>query len=1015
MAFPDSPLGIRVEIQAGGVWLDISGDVLTAQSIEIITGILPEAAQADAGTVRLILRNTAGRYSPRNPRSDLFGLIGRNTPLRVSVVPLGTALVRFVGEVSEWPTSSASPFYATTTITASGILRRLKQGTSPLQSAVRREFAHPSRTSIVAYWPLEDGSAATEFASALPGAAPMRITTSGIKPGAYSAYAASDVLPTLGDGALTGAVPAYATTGQSALRLFLAAGEQAPEAEVVLWSLTGTGSAARWTVGLTPEGNLRLWAYAANGTQLTTAFLAFNVLGKRVSAGLDLVQTGADVAWRLYVIDTATYTYPGGGSVQGWSGTVAGRTVGRITHIGAGSSAGGAGEAALGHIALASATSAYGATGTAMIGWAGETAATRISRLGAEEQIPVSITAVQTTPSERVGAQTPAALLDLVQEAADADGGLLHESRDAVGLAYRTRSALCTQRPALVLDYAAGGIATPTPVDDDQTLSNDRTITRAGGSSARAVLESGPLSVLPPPNGVGRYTDAVTLSLHSDDQIAPQAWWRLHLGTWDEPRYPEITIALHQRPDLIAQVGALRVGDRITLANLPDHLPPGIAELQLTGYREVLDDFTWEVTLYCRPGGPYLVAVADDSEYAIAGSDGSELAGAVDATATQLDVKVTAGPLWPVAAVPLNLNPDMVDGLDGWAGFGGTVDRVPTPDQGAAIGPWAVQFTPNGTEQYPNAGSDLLPVTAGRRYTLSGCMRCATTRNVDLNANWFTVSGAYLATGANSQRVEADTWEWFERTFTAPAGAASANIAATVANYPPPADVLTATRVTLRPTLDDEMPDAFPIALSIGGEEVSATAAEPTTINVNPEVLVDADGWFGYLASIARVTDVVHAARGAVASLRVTPDGTSPSGSVNGVSVPGTVTPGTSFTAVAWVYSPAGGHQLGVCVDWIDASGAYMTTALGPSSSVPAATWVRLEGTFTAPAGTAGASVRARHTGTPPATAPWYAWGIRLRPVGRHTFTVIRGTAGLALAHPAGTAVQVARPAPAAL
>src|SRR3546814_10320628 len=49
------------------------------------------ATETDPSTLALRLNNgdsrvaagVQGRYSPRNPRSDLFGKIGRNTPIRV--------------------------------------------------------------------------------------------------------------------------------------------------------------------------------------------------------------------------------------------------------------------------------------------------------------------------------------------------------------------------------------------------------------------------------------------------------------------------------------------------------------------------------------------------------------------------------------------------------------------------------------------------------------------------------------------------------------------------------------------------------------------------------------------------------------------------------------------------------------------------------------------------------------------------------------------------------------------
>ncbi|MFG2650968.1 hypothetical protein [Streptomyces sp. NPDC048436] len=832
MVFPDTALGVRVELHLGGAWLDITGDVYTENPITITCGRPDEGARTDAASCTFVLNNTSGRYSPRNPRSDLYGLLGRNTPVRVSVAPYGPTgprLVRFVGEVPGWPVKWGTKHSVSVSVTAAGILRRLGQGAAPLQSAMRREFSNPARTAVVAYWPLEDGSGATEFASALPGAAPMRITSAGIKPAAYTGHEASDVLPTLGDGAATGITPIYPTTGESALRFFAAFPDSAPEAEVVLCSFVTTGRISRWSLTLRPDGRLSMYGRNALGVDLVSLITGGNsLLGKKVNIGLDLIESGFLTDYRLYYVDLDAYTYEGG-PVSEWSGNTIGQAVGRITHIGVGG--GKAGEAAVGHVVLANAAAAYSGTGRAMIGWAGESLSTRLQRIAAEEKIPFTYTGRPNAAGTRLGAQTVAALLDLFQVAADADSGMLHEQRDALALAYRSRATLYTQPPALTLDYAAREVVAPLePVDDDQAVRNDVTVQRTGGSSARAVCESGPLSVLPPPDGIGRYTDSRTLNLYSDDQCAPYAWWGLHRGTWDEARYPSVSVALHEAPHLAETVAAVDVGDRARILTPPPWLPPGTIELLVEGYTETLGVRTWEITFTCSPGGPWLVATLDDVEYAVVGTDGTELVAAIGEAETTFEATVTAGPAWPVAALPLNTNPDMSEGLDQWTGYGGTLARVPTPDRGAGMGAWSAQFTPDGIEEYPNLGSDLLPVTAARSYTVSGWLRSASARTVDLDVNWFDATGEYLDTAASSQAVTAGAWTWFEEAFTAPVGAAFANIAATIPDFPPAADVLIATRLTLRPTLNGEAPGAFPIALRIGGEELEVHGIAPSTI-----------------------------------------------------------------------------------------------------------------------------------------------------------------------------------------
>jgi hypothetical protein len=56
----------------------------------------------------------------------------------------------------------------------------------------------------------------------------------------------------------------------------------------------------------------------------------------------------------------------------------------------------------------------------------------------------------------------------------------------------------------------------------------------------------------------------------------------------------------------------------------------------------------------------------------------------------------------------------------------------------------------------------------------------------------------------------------------------------------------------------------------------------------------------------------------------------------------------------------------------------YITTGSGAGASVPAGQWTFLQQTFTAPAGASRAAVTTTHTGTPPASAIYYAWAVRI-------------------------------------
>jgi len=247
-----------------------------------------------------------------------------------------------------------------------------------------------------------------------------------------------------------------------------------------------------------------------------------------------------------------------------------------------------------------------------------------------------------------MGAQRTKSLLDLLRECADSDGGVLYEARADLALALRTRTSVYNQAPVLALDYTIDGQVAPPlePVDDDQHLRNSVTVQRDGGSSAGYALDSGPLSTQTPPDGVGVYDEQVTLSLARDGQALNQAAWRVHLGTWDEARYPTVHVDLAAGPDLIPAASAVDIRDRVTIDNLPPWLPPGGADLLVEGYTETLGAYDWDLVFNASPAGPWTVGVLEDPVLGRADTDGSELAADIGAADTTITVTVTDGPLW---------------------------------------------------------------------------------------------------------------------------------------------------------------------------------------------------------------------------------------------------------------------------------------------------------------------------------------------------------------------------------
>lgn len=87
MSFPGG-LTPRVDLFYSGIWNNITSDVLARDnenSIVINRGRASEDSAITPATCSMSWKNADGKYSPRNAAGPLYGLIGRNTPIRVGL------------------------------------------------------------------------------------------------------------------------------------------------------------------------------------------------------------------------------------------------------------------------------------------------------------------------------------------------------------------------------------------------------------------------------------------------------------------------------------------------------------------------------------------------------------------------------------------------------------------------------------------------------------------------------------------------------------------------------------------------------------------------------------------------------------------------------------------------------------------------------------------------------------------------------------------------------------------
>jgi hypothetical protein len=690
------PIGLKVELNLGALgWVDISRYVYYRDKIRITRGRGDETSQVAPQTCALTLNNRRGIFTPRNATGPNYRLIGRNTPIRVSRFNNGIQRFRYYGEVPSWPTTSdISGTDVYEQISAAGILRRLSQGNRPIGSAMYRAYAVSSPSSLVAYWPCEDGATATSIASGLPSGTAM--TVSGTpKLANNSDFICSNPLPLLAGSTWRGVVSAYTQPTPSfevgnVVRFLLSVPATGAFDTAVIARVFTTGTVGYFHVryGAANNGSLQLTAYDQFGNALfTSGYVAFGVNGLPVRVSMELRTSGSDIFWSL------SRTPINSGGPPDASGIWSNATVGEATQVVINPD-GQINDTAVGHISVQSNYQITVPDLQPLTGWLGEPPCSgtnlapqlnvvdtdRFSRLCREQGVPaVVITSsagydndlsvggvvwngIGTNPvNPNMGYQLTDTFANLIYEAVNTSAGLMFEARDQNSLALRTRASLYNQTPRLTLDHSQHQLSGPlNPVDDDQQTRNDITVTRVNGSSVNVQQTTGALSLQSPPFGVGDYQTEYQISLGSDAILGDSAGWRLHLGTVDEPRYPQLMLNLRHptftsNVDLLNAALTLDIGDRILITNPPPELPPDPISLIVQGYTETLGIYEHDMVLTCSPESPYRIAVLEDPVLGHADTDGSTLAKDYPlGTETSIQVTTTGfangSPLWTTSA-----------------------------------------------------------------------------------------------------------------------------------------------------------------------------------------------------------------------------------------------------------------------------------------------------------------------------------------------------------------------------
>lgn len=642
VTFPATPLRIRVELMLGGEWVDVSSRVLYENRIRIGRGRKPRQRRAGPASCQLTFKNSDQWLSPRNVNSPWYGLLRRNTPLRVWLNPGAGDSLRFTGKVPSWPpVARGHPSDRRVTVTAFGVRNRLERGTRP--PAFSAQFRYLSAQSTLSYRPMENEGDFT--VPGPPGSGPLPdLAQGGMFSDVFGARRRTAVVGIDDDGSVSvGSDSSWRMEVDA--RYPLGEGSAGNYAVALKWLCNG--AVGQWRLFDDTTGIGLIYNTSSDGAAhfIQSSVNAYDGLWHHYR--IDVSQSGADISVTLYQ-----------DGVSILSTSIAGLTMGQVSSWLVQDETPEMGSdrmPAVGHVALFGPIPSSSSSYEAFTGWNGETAAERFARVCAEEGISATVDELH-VDAILMGPQLPASVPAILDDCEDVCEGLIDDTVDGQ-LRLSTLRSRYNGALMMTLDYGSTGVADIlpplAPVDNDAGM-NDWTITRPGGGVGQFVKTTGPNNINDPeddPQGVGHYADGDEVNVAVDGSLVHVAGWRVHRDTVDEPHYPSVKFSLTKSSRLIPAWLACDIGSRIGITNGPDDVGPNDPDEILEGVEEIFDQADWSVDAYLEPASVYRVAlIAQPSAW---GPDvprldcsGSTLATALDTTTTAVSLAVADTCVW---------------------------------------------------------------------------------------------------------------------------------------------------------------------------------------------------------------------------------------------------------------------------------------------------------------------------------------------------------------------------------
>jgi hypothetical protein len=614
--FPYHHLNLKVELLVNTTWTDITSYVLVRDNLVSTYGRTDETTTATPMQLTLTLRNADGRFTPENTSGAYYPYVQLNTQLRLSVNDYSVTGVaysgyRFWGEVSEWPPEwdvTGHDVYCQ--ITASGILRRISQANSV--STIGSPYTRfnnrlASNYTLAAYWPMEDGSGSTSFASNVSGQANMVIVGGTPSLGSCGNFRGSDAIPTLNRAELSGTISTNSNPTNMIWRfcLFPPSGGEGSTVSGPLarLHLTGTLSGVDVSLGTDAEAPITITGYNSSGTDLFSGSITgVTTWGVPMLVQVGLTPSGSNIYWSLNIVEQLS---------TGYYGSVSGQIPGNVDDATSVifNPGGNYSGTAVGQTVVLYSNAPIGDAVAPLGGYQEETADARFARICAEEGIGCEIIGTGTGLPQ--GPQVDDTLMNVFQDIEYSDGGQIYETLDQFGLGYRTMASLQNQSSAMTLDYAAHQVGQPmAAAADDALIRNDITLVNYDGYTVEVFLENGAASVQPPPNGVGNgytYSQNTFIAFNRHDAVNALAIQLLNCGTTVALRYPNITTQLANPASapLFNKGPSMRIGDYLTVVNVPSFGGPSTQKQLVWGWTENFNQYVWNIVYNTIPEAPW--------------------------------------------------------------------------------------------------------------------------------------------------------------------------------------------------------------------------------------------------------------------------------------------------------------------------------------------------------------------------------------------------------------------------